>query len=111
VADLPGSKLLQGRIVASGKNLGKLPIIDSRGFDESASTTSGAASPSAPALTPRTGQPRKSGDVALRDRPAAATAAQSRGDAAIVPDHGQLAVSLTISAPKATLNSVRTQAQ
>jgi len=56
-ADLPALDIAyRAGIVSSGANLGKLPIIDSRGFDEaprqsgpSASTTSGAASRSVPA--------------------------------------------------------------
>jgi len=55
VADLPALDIAyKAGIVASGKNLGKLPIIDSRGFDESGIHYIWRSFSSVHASTPRT---------------------------------------------------------
>jgi hypothetical protein len=113
-ADLPALGIAyRAGIVASGKNLGKLPIIDSRGFDETGIHYIWRSFSERARIDAANGG-YHGNQVMWRYGTALlpATAAQFTAvtlQSFLTMDHWLS--SLTISAPKATLNSVRTQAQ
>jgi hypothetical protein len=79
-------------IVSSGANLGKLPIIDSRGFDEQGIHYIWRSFSERARIDDRVRQSRQPGDVALRHRPAARDGRAGGGrDAEVVPHHGRVA--------------------
>jgi hypothetical protein len=113
-ADLPALRIAyRAGIVASGKNLGKLPIIDSRGYDEQGihyiwrSFSERARIDAANDGDHGNQVMWRYGTGLLPATPAqvAAVTVQS-----LLTMDSWLS-SLTVSAPKATLNAVRTQAQ
>jgi hypothetical protein len=98
-------------IVSSGANLGKLPIIDSRGFDEPGIHYIWRSFSERARIDAAYGDHDKQGDVALRHRPAARDGSAGGGrDHEVVPHHDEWLSSLAATAPKATLNDVRTHA-
>ena len=79
-------------IVSSGANLGKLPIIDSRGFDEQGIHYIWRSFSERARIDGAVRRSRQPGDVALRHRPAARHGgAGGRSDGAVVPHHGRVA--------------------
>ena len=114
VADLPALDIAyKAGIVASGKNLGKLPIIDSRGFDESGihyiwRSFSERARIDAANGGNHGNQVMWRYGTGLLPATAAQVSAVTLQSFLTMDDWLS---SLTISAPKATLNSVRTQAE
>jgi hypothetical protein len=114
VAELPALDIAyKAGIVASGKNLGKLPIIDSRGFDESGIHYIWRSFSERARIDAANGG-NHGNQVMWRYGTGLLPATAAQVSAVTLQSFLTMdnwLSSLTISAPKATLNSVRTQAE
>jgi hypothetical protein len=114
VADLPALDIAyRSGIVSSGKNLGKLPIIDSRGYDEQGIHYIWRTFSERARIDTLNGG-NHGNQVIWRYGTALLPATAAQVEAVTLESLLQMDIwlsNLLTSAPKATLNSVRTQAQ